>query len=41
MRSNVLGERARPFYLGAGYEDQKKQTVYLKTIGIDSEDSDE
>ncbi|MCJ7715654.1 MAG: GNAT family N-acetyltransferase, partial [Anaerolineales bacterium] len=31
VRSNVLRERARPFYLGAGYQDVKKQTVYTKT----------
>jgi len=41
VRSNVLRERARPFYLGAGYQDHKKQTVYLKTIGFSSGDSDE
>ena len=41
VRSNVLRERARPFYLGAGYQDHKKQNVYLKTIDIVSEDSDE
>ena len=38
VRSNVLRERAHPFYLGAGYQDYKKQTVYLKSISIDSED---
>jgi len=41
VRSNVLRERARPFYLGAGYQDYKKQTVYLKIIGFNSGDSDE
>jgi GNAT superfamily N-acetyltransferase len=41
VRSNVLRERAHPCYLGAGYQDQKKQNVYLKTIDFDSEDSDE
>jgi len=41
VRSNVLRERARPFYLGAGYQDHKEQNVYLKTIDIVSEDSDE
>jgi len=39
--SNVLRERARPFYLGAGYQDHEKQSVYRKTIGFNSEDSDE
>ncbi len=38
VRSNVLRDRARPFYLGAGYQDYKKQTVYLKVISIDPED---
>lgn len=41
VRSNVLRERARPFYLDAGYQDHKKQTVYLKIISIDPGDSHE
>ena len=32
VRSNVLREEARGFYLGLGYQDNKKQTVFIKSI---------
>lgn len=32
VRSNVLREKARGFYLGQKYHDSKKQTVFIKSI---------
>lgn len=34
VRSNVLREGARDFYLKHGYDDSKTQTVFYKTISL-------